>query len=997
MNLRIIILAIATALSLGFGGLIAVRLLRSISWEALKEAFSFSGDGEEVEGGANFRRGTPRTSKCLALFKGAIRRTDASYVRGWVGELLPTMLAEDEIVDDRYDRLAMLHAGEMPEGTIIQYRYSVHPDTGLSIREHRAGAPPPDKVYEPAVVIHEHSVRHFEELTAGEKYKQVQLSAWARVPTKHSNDNFHNGLQAFFHHLNREIRLGGWRNILSAFRDSYETTNDGIVRRFEEDEREAYASAERVFRKIERDHAALRLKSLVGKEQLWPALYLGHNESATSVPNIPEDPLIDLRPFLCNDTIKGGDSWYVLHGNTPVAMITLFTPPEPNAPACITRNIVGHPSLTCRHTIITEFQKLGKTKAKNKLEKREKRIQKSNVSARTGQVKLNEEDARKIAELRQVKSDLTSPSKALTRVRFFILVYGKPAATQEALDASVKELDLNCERILEAVRAMSGADAAREEPEALRALYHSTIVGEMDTQTTEREIEEVASSLVSLIPTERAWGGDGARGHSFMETVNGTLITVNLLQSEKFPPLGYALGSMGSGKTLALTKFASDFLARVPFASVAGCDHNDGLATFVRVARGRHLRISFDADRTINTWDYPGLEDGIMPDAEQYAVVTAEIMLLARRDENDIIAETVIDTIVREVYKREVAYNRPDRPKHEPRLSHFLNLLDTYQFNEPTFQQMASQLALILSRYRDNIFLDAPTHPDFANSSRLDIYDIDALDKFQPDIRNALSFRIGARLIGSVGRKVNGQRMPLMLLFTEMHKIAEKYPYIFLALKKGARMGRTNNVITLFDTHSYEDLKPIHDITANAGIKIIGKQMGDVTQLAKELKLSDAATAAVQSITNTAGSHSQFVLCLGSGTDQVVEKVQLNLSSFELWTYTTHPLEMNARARVASLKPHWSDADIVSFLALAYPRGLAFEGLTEIDESLIPSDQAEQAIVAQESFTRALMSELQRLTLLTYRYEEKYGTLKDEPPIERRSDGARGMDSQAIN
>jgi hypothetical protein len=239
--------------------------------------------------------------------------------------------------------------------------------------------------------------------------------------------------------------------------------------------------------------------------------------------------------------------------------------------------------------------------------------------------------------------------------------------------------------------------------------------------------------------------------------------------------------------------------------------------------------------------------------------------------------------------------------------------------------------------------------------------------------------------------------MPLLLLFTEMHKIKEKYPFIFLALKKGARMGRTNNVVTLFDTHSYEDLAPIHDITANAGIKIIGKQAEGIEELAEKLNLSEAAAGAIYSIRNAAGSHSQFVIALGSGIDAEVEKIQLELSPQELWVFTTHAHERNARARVAQLKPHWSMAEIVSWLAGAYPRGLAFAGLTQVDESLLPTEEEEVFIHDEGSRVEALERELERVAVENAAYRRHFGRLEGlAPAVERRKD-LRGPDSQAIN
>jgi hypothetical protein len=52
-----------------------------------------------------------------------------------------------------------------------------------------------------------------------------------------------------------------------------------------------------------------------------------------------------------------------------------------------------------------------------------------------------------------------------------------------------------------------------------------------------------------------------------------------------------------------------------------------------------------------------------------------------------------------------------------------------------------------------------------------------------------------------------------------------------------------------------------------------------------------------------------------------------------LWTFTTNPDERNARARVQTLKPDWSLAQVIAWLAFSYPVGLTGAGLVKINES----------------------------------------------------------------
>ena len=74
---------------------------------------------------------------------------------------------------------------------------------------------------------------------------------------------------------------------------------------------------------------------------------------------------------------------------------------------------------------------------------------------------------------------------------------------------------------------------------------------------------------------------------------------------------------------------------------------------------------------------------------------------------------------------------------------------------------------------------------------------------------------------------------------------------------------------------------------------------------------------------------------VGSGEDKIVQMVQCDLSPTELWTFTTNPDERNARARVQTLRPEWSLAQVIAWLAASYPQGLTGAGLVMIDERLL--------------------------------------------------------------
>jgi hypothetical protein len=202
-------------------------------------------------------------------------------------------------------------------------------------------------------------------------------------------------------------------------------------------------------------------------------------------------------------------------------------------------------------------------------------------------------------------------------------------------------------------------------------------------------------------------------------------------------------------------------------------------------------------------------------------------------------------------------------------------------------------------------------------------------------VRQALAGVIATRVIRSIGKKnEDGEYTPTLLVFDEAHRYSGEFPGIMKVIARGARQGRKANVLTCVLTHTYDDFEGIHDITATAGIRLIGLQTGNISRLVADAQLSDRAVAAVNAIRNVAGSHAQFVLQIGSGASQEVEMIQVELSPIMLWTCTTNPLEHNARQRVRRLAG-CSMTEAVAWLATRYPRGLVLEGLQEIDESLL--------------------------------------------------------------
>ncbi len=103
-------------------------------------------------------------------------------------------------------------------------------------------------------------------------------------------------------------------------------------------------------------------------------------------------------------------------------------------------------------------------------------------------------------------------------------------------------------------------------------------------------------------------------------------------------------------------------------------------------------------------------------------------------------------TLVNEVYRNEVPRNRPGLSKHEPRLSHLVDVLATWPFKGAAAEH-AEALKLAFTQFCEHSFLDAPTHLDLTGDSPLDVYELDSLEQFPERVRESLAFRAAARVL----------------------------------------------------------------------------------------------------------------------------------------------------------------------------------------------------------------------------------------------------------
>ncbi|CAN5884127.1 hypothetical protein BH18ACI4_BH18ACI4_01000 [soil metagenome] len=946
MDLTTVIGGLTAAVVSGFGLGAGTRLL-PVAWNAHRNLRAWSKTPEGLEQRTqqqNLRdqhkkltpRGRKRESSIIGLYQDLLRHADGSYTRGYDLPLQATMLGPDEVADDLIDGFADMLTVEMPPSTVLQFRYAVAPDPGRAIAEHLR-ARDYDRTHFPAAHLHDLNIEFFKAMADARSFRQQRASLFVRVPGSHEEDHSSHGLNSFVSSLANDWRVYGFKGLkTNAVTNWSNSRDDGVVRRIRAHEEETVRKAEKIFRLLEMQ-SPVSLRRL-DREQLWRAIYQSHVMGSASVPRLPKYDGLDLRNYLCAETIEDR-GWYVMHGIYPATVVSLFAPGEDFIAADATRALTAHPGLSFMHTIITEFITIDREKAKARLDSHIKHVERSGTRA-DGRYQLTPEAEVSFNDLKQTRRAITGSRETLVKMRQYAVIYGDPARTRGDLLRSLKQLDIYADTLVTAFQALDGVQAGREEPAALHCLYPGSLVGEACNNTNGRELTEVAHSLAAFIPAESSWGGSH-RPHTLLTTASGRLIGLNLWDKSSRTniksPVVVILGEPGAGKTINGVRIINDALATVPDLRVHALDNGGSLAPHAHVTGGRYHRFNPKEPRAINIWDFPELAYGkdlqLNGITEQISLIVMDAMSLA--EATDPLARDLLSKAVVQVLKNIAPRNGPDKRRREATHSDLVAMLEAYDFGGDALNDRAKELALALEKYRGNPWLDAPTHPDFHLDSPYDVYELDSLNAFQPDIKQTLASRIGARVIRAIGEKQpDGTRAPTLLVFDEVHEYRENFPGLLPVLKKGTRHGRKHNVVTMMMTHTYNDFEGMHDITSTAGVKLIGKQTGDLSLLARDAKLSSRALHAIGALQNIDGLYTQWVMVLGSGDKQQVETVQNNLSPSLLWTFTTHPDEANARARVTALRPDWPLAEVITWLAAQYPQGLAGAGLV-FDESLL--------------------------------------------------------------
>jgi hypothetical protein len=321
-------------------------------------------------------------------------------------------------------------------------------------------------------------------------------------------------------------------------------------------------------------------------------------------------------------------------------------------------------------------------------------------------------------------------------------------------------------------------------------------------------------------------------------------------------------------------------------------------------------------------------------------MVLTDILILSKTPKTDAITSAIAATVIDEVYKMATARNGLGRPKFQPTLGHFLDVLKSYHWSEAQ-KARADELYLKLNIYRKDPWLNAPTHTDYDANSMFDVFELSTISQLDEKIRESVGFRISAQIMQEIGEEDDsGQKTPILFICDEVREINKHFPAIQELMAEASVTGRKEGLVTILFSQAYEHFTGTPerpnitgiDLVKNSGVKIIGKQIGGFERLADDCELSKETIAAVRAINNQYGRYTQWVMVLGSGNDKIIEMAEVHASPTMLWANTNDTNEANARRLVESLRPDLPLAIIVSHLAQKYPLGLTAVGLTGLSE-----------------------------------------------------------------
>lgn len=874
-------------------------------------------------------------TEVLGLEGNIVRYRDGSFAKAYRFEPANTLYDDGNFTEQRVEELKTLLKFEKPDKTIIQFRFCNKPDDGQALRNHLRTRNT-EKSDPLASLLQATNLAVMEEAIKSGEIKAQTATVWIRVPTKHLNDS--SPFSRIMPSISREIKASGIFDFLlkpvisgkNAFAQTY------LARELKA-EKYCREQAARVFQAFEANFPKeLRLCEFSAQE-IFDEIFLSHRREHLEAPKLPVQKRIDIRRYLTSAEIEAGESNYIRHNEALAALVSLKTLPQGFITADTMRYLTATRNLRFPHEIVVDFTTVEKAKAKKDLQKRIDRIDRSK-NTWLGFRSLKKDAVVIKADLENLLEQVEGDNEEICRMRFNVIVFGGKPQNKKELNEQIKILDDRCDAVISTVRKKTGADAIREDASRQRAIYPRMLAGELSHRKTGQELVETADSLIAFVPTETTWRGS-PRPHSIFTTPTGAMFGLDLYDRSLIKsPTVIVTAASGEGKSFLATMLITDIRAHRGQVKVRVMDYRYSFKPICRLFNGRHIEFNENEPKPINIWNYPGIENGKPPSKQQLAMVLTDILILSKTPRNDAITSAIAATVIDEVYKMAQARNGVGRPKFQPTLGHFLDVLKSYHWQDAQ-KARADELYLKLNIYRKDPWLNAPTHSDYDANSMFDVFELSTISTLDEKIRESVGFRISAQIMQEIGEEdETGQKTPILFICDEVREINKHFPAIQELMAEASVTGRKEGLVTILFSQAYEHFTGTVerpnvsgiDLVKNSGVKIIGKQIGGFERLADDCELSKETIAAIRAINNQYGQYTQWVMVLGSGTDKIVEMAEVHASPTMLWANTNDTNEANARKLVETLRPDLPLAFVVSWLAQKYPNGLTAVGLTNI-------------------------------------------------------------------
>lgn len=874
-------------------------------------------------------------TEVLGLEGNIVRYRDGSFAKAYRFEPANTLYDDGNFTEQRVEELKTLLKFEKPDKTIIQFRFCNKPDDGQALRNHLRTRNT-EKSDPLASLLQATNLAVYEDAIKSGEIKAQTATVWIRVPTKHLNDS--SVFSQIVPSISREIKAGGVFDFLlkpiisgkNSFAQTYLT-------RELKAEKYCREQAARVFQAFEANFPKELRLCEISAQEIFDEMFLSHRREHLDAPKLPVQKRIDIRRYLTSAEIEASESNYIRHNGALAALVSLKTLPQGFITADTMRYLTATRNLRFPHEIVVDFTTVEKTKAKKDLQKRIDRIDRSK-NTWLGFRSLKKDAVVIKADLENLLEQVEGDNEEICRMRFNVIVFGGKPQNKKELNEQIKVLDDRCDAVISTVRKKTGADAIREDAARQRAIYPRMLAGELSFRKTGQELVETADSLIAFVPTETTWRGS-PRPHSIFTTPTGAMFGLDLYDRSLIKsPTVIVTAASGEGKSFLATMLITDIRAHRGQVKVRVMDYRYSFKPICRLFNGRHIEFNENEPKPINIWNYPGIETGKPPSKQQLAMVLTDILILSKTPRNDAITSAIAATVIDEVYKMAMARNGVGRPKFQPTLGHFLDVLKTYHWQDAQ-KARADELYLKLNIYRKDPWLNAPTHSDYDANSMFDVFELSTISTLDEKIRESVGFRISAQIMQEIGEEdENNQKTPILFICDEVREINKHFPAIQELMAEASVTGRKEGLVTILFSQAYEHFTGTPerpnvsgiDLVKNSGVKIIGKQIGGFERLADDCELSKETISAIRAINNQYGQYTQWVMVLGSGTDKIVEMAEVHASPTMLWANTNDTNEANARKLVETLRPDLPLAFVVSWLANKYPSGLTAVGLTSI-------------------------------------------------------------------